>query len=50
MKDDCTRQHGKWNYIQAGLCVCPFCGAIPHKLYKNFCAKCGAKMTNDTKQ
>lgn len=39
-----TRQHGEWNYIQAGMCVCPFCGAIPHKLYKDFCAKCGADM------
>ena len=38
------RPHGEWNYIQAGMCVCPFCGAIPHKLYKNFCAKCGADM------
>ena len=49
MKDDYTRPHGKWNYIQAGLCVCPFCGAMPHKLYKNFCAKCGADM-RDTKK
>lgn len=38
------RPKGEWNYIQAGMCVCPFCGAMPHKLYKNFCAKCGAKM------
>lgn len=38
------RPQGDWNYIQAGMCVCPFCGAMPHKLYKNFCAKCGAKM------
>ena len=35
---------GKWNYIQAGMAVCPFCGASPHKDYKNFCAKCGAEM------
>lgn len=35
---------GKWNYIQADMCVCPFCGAMPHKEYKNYCAKCGAKM------
>lgn len=38
------RPQGEWNYIQAGMCVCPFCGAMPHKLYKNFCAKCGADM------
>lgn len=38
------RPQGEWNYIQAGMCVCPFCGAIPHKLYKDFCAKCGADM------
>ena len=38
------RPQGEWNYIQAGMCVCPFCGAMPHKEYKNFCAKCGADM------
>ena len=38
------RPKGEWNYIQAGMCVCPFCGAMPHKEYKNFCAKCGADM------
>lgn len=38
------KAEGEWNYIQAGMCVCPFCGAMPHKLYKNFCAKCGAKL------
>jgi len=38
------RPQGEWNYIQAGMCICPFCGATPHKLYKNFCPKCGAKM------
>ena len=38
------RPQGKWNYIQAGMCVCPFCGADPHKVYKNFCPNCGAKM------
>ena len=38
------RPQGKWNYIQAGMAVCPFCGAMPHKEYKNFCAKCGADM------
>lgn len=38
------RPHGKWNYIQAGMCVCPFCGASPHKQYKNFCPNCGADM------
>ena len=35
---------GEWNYIQSDMCVCPFCGAMPHKLYKNYCAKCGADM------
>ena len=38
------RPQGDWNYIQAGMCVCPFCGAYPHKDYKNFCPNCGAKM------
>ena len=38
------RPHGEWNYIQAGMCVCPFCGAYPHKDYKNFCPNCGADM------
>jgi len=38
------RPQGKWNEIQAGLFICPFCGATPHKQYKNFCPKCGAKM------
>ena len=33
-----------WNEIQAGMLVCPFCGARPHKDFKNFCAKCGADM------
>lgn len=34
----------KWNEIQAGLLICPFCGATPHKQYKNFCPNCGADM------
>ena len=38
------RPQGEWNYIQAGMAVCPFCGASPHKDYKNFCAKCGARL------
>lgn len=38
------RPKGEWNYIQAGMCVCPFCGATPHKEYKDFCPKCGADM------
>jgi rubrerythrin len=33
-----------WNEIQAGLLICPFCGATPHKQYKNFCPNCGADM------
>lgn len=41
------RTQGEWNYIQAGMCVCPFCGAMPHKLYKNYCANCGADMRGD---
>lgn len=42
IKDE--RPQGEWNEIQAGMLVCPFCGARPHKDFKNFCAKCGAKM------
>ena len=38
------RPQGEWNYIQAGMAVCPFCGASPHKDYKNFCPNCGARM------
>ena len=38
------RPQGYWNYIQAGMAVCPFCGASPHKQYKNFCPNCGADM------
>lgn len=41
------RPQGKWNEIQAGMFVCPFCGARPHKDFKNFCAKCGAKMQKE---
>lgn len=40
------RPQGEWNYIQAGMAVCPFCGASPHKDYKNFCPNCGAKMNS----
>ena len=29
---------------QAGMAVCPFCGASQHKQYKNFCPNCGADM------
>ena len=39
-----ARPQGEWNEIQAGMFVCPFCGARPHKDLKNFCAKCGADM------
>ena len=38
------RPQGEWNEIQAGMFCCPFCGARPHKDFKNFCAKCGADM------
>lgn len=38
------RKEGYWNEIQAGMPVCPFCGAMPHKLFKNYCAKCGAHL------
>ena len=41
---DFERPKGEWNYIQVGMAVCPFCGANPHKDYKNFCPKCGADM------
>lgn len=44
-----TRPQGEWNYIQAGMAICPFCGATPHKQYKNFCPKCGAKMLGGSK-
>jgi len=44
------RPKGEWNYIQADMCVCPFCGAMPHKLYKNYCAKCGAEMKGGDKK
>ena len=43
----CERQQGEWNYIQAGMRVCPFCGAMPHKEYKNFCPNCGADMRGE---
>ena len=45
IKDE--RPKGEWNYIQAGMAVCPFCGARPHEDYKDFCAKCGADMRGD---
>ena len=43
-RKDAERPKGEWNYIQAGMAVCPFCGASPHQDYKNFCPKCGAEM------
>lgn len=43
------RPQGEWNYIQAGMPICPFCGAEPHKHYKNFCPNCGADMRNTEK-
>ena len=46
---DNVRPQGKWNYIQAGMAVCSFCGASPHKEYKDFCAKCGADMRGEKK-
>lgn len=44
--DNCEleRPRGEWNYIQSDMCICPFCGAYPHKDYKNFCPNCGADM------
>ena len=44
------KPQGEWNYIQAGMAVCPFCGATPHNDYKNFCAKCGALMSANYRQ
>ena len=49
MTDEEERPQGEWNYIQAGMAVCPFCGASPHKDYKNFCPKCGARMGGSEK-
>ena len=46
----CDRPQGKWNEIQSGLFVCPFCGAYPHKEYRNFCPKCGADMRGNEKE
>ena len=43
-KEMTERPQGEWNEIQAGMFACPFCGARPHKDFKNFCAKCGADM------
>ena len=43
-KGKSDRLTGEWNYIQAGMAVCPLCGAMPHKYHKNFCAKCGAEL------
>ena len=43
-KTNFSRPQGEWNEIQAGMFACPFCGARPHKDFKNFCAKCGADM------
>ena len=43
-KTNFSRPQGEWNYIQAGMAVCPFCGATSHKQYKNFCPDCGADM------
>lgn len=42
-----ARLKGSWNVIQGNLVVCPFCGATPHKEYKEFCPKCGADMRGD---
>ena len=47
-KEDYKRPKGEWNEIQAGIFCCPFCGARPHKDFKNFCAKCGAKMISES--
>lgn len=46
-KTNFSRPQGEWNEIQAGMFACPFCGARPHKDFKNFCAKCGADMKKD---
>lgn len=41
------RPQGYWNYIQAGMAVCPFCGGTRRDNrieHISFCNKCGAKM------
>lgn len=48
-KKDFERPQGEWNYIQDGMGVCPFCGAKPHELYKDYCAKCGADLRDKKK-
>lgn len=48
------KPQGNWNYIQAGMAVCPFCGGSRRDNrvnHINFCNRCGAKMggeKNDT--
>ena len=42
--DVVERKRGKWNCIQGGMSVCPYCGASPHDYFKNYCPNCGAKM------
>lgn len=46
------RPCGYWNEIQAGMYVCPFCGAarIDHRVgYTNFCNRCGADLRKEKK-
>ena len=40
-------KQGSWNYIQAGMAVCPFCGGTRRDNridHINFCNRCGADM------
>lgn len=49
LREKWKRPQGNWNYLRTGMCICPFCGAMPHTFYKNYCAKCGADLRQDNK-
>ena len=41
------RKRGRWNCIQGGMSVCPYCGASPHDYFKNYCPNCGTDMRGE---